>query len=55
MFAQPLQKNCQNSRTSYDIDIKLGPVITLDKRNTAKSEKLDDDVLSTNDDVIITF
>ena len=51
----PLQKNCHNSRTSNDIDMKLGPVTKLDKKNTATSEKLDDDVLSANGDVIVTF
>ena len=37
------------------MDMKLRPVTKLGKRNTATSEKLDDDVLSTNDDVIVTF
>ena len=35
--------------------MKLGPVTKLDKRNTATSEKFDDDALSANDDVIVTF
>ena len=35
--------------------MKLGPVTKLDKRNTETSEKLDDDVLSANDEVIFTF
>ena len=35
--------------------MKLGPVTKLDKRNTATSEKPDADVLSANDDVIVTF
>ena len=31
---QSLKKeNCHNSRTSDDTDMKLGPVIKLDKRN----------------------
>ena len=29
-----IKKNCNNSRTSNDIDIKLGPVIKLNKKNT---------------------
>ena len=33
--------------------MKLEPV-KLDKRNTEASEKLEDDVLSANDDVIVT-
>ena len=49
------QKSCLNSRTSNDIDMKLGPVTKLDKRNTATSRKLDDNVLSTNGDVTVTF
>ena len=49
----PLQKNCHDSRTSNDIDMKLGPVIKLDKRNTETSKKLDDDVLSANYDAIV--
>ena len=28
-----LKENCHNSRTSDDIDMKLGPVTILDKRN----------------------
>ena len=51
----PLQKNCHDSRTSNDIDMKLGPVTKLDKRNTATSKKLDDDVLSANYDAIVIF
>ena len=35
--------------------MRLGPVTKFDKRNTATSEKLDDDVLSANDVVIVTF
>ena len=32
------KENCHNSRTSNDIDIKLGPVTKLDKRKTATSK-----------------
>ena len=35
-----INKNCHNSRTSHDIDIKLGSVAKLDKRNTVTSKKL---------------
>ena len=35
-----INKNYCNSRTSNDIDMKLGPVAKLDKRNTATSKKL---------------
>ena len=40
------------SRTSDDIDTKLGPVTKLVKRNKATSKKFDDDVMSENCDVI---
>ena len=33
--------------------MKLGPVSKLDKKNTETSKKIDDDVLSVNDDVIV--
>ena len=46
-------KNCHNSRTSNDIDMKLGPVTKLDKRNTTASKILDEDVVLANYDVII--
>ena len=48
----PLQKNSHDSRTSNDIDMKLGPVTKLDKTT---SKKLDDDVLSANYDAIVIF
>ena len=41
-----IKENYLNSRTSDDIDIKLGPV--LDKRNKTTSKKFDDDVMSKN-------
>ena len=50
-----IKENCHNSRTSNDIDMKLGPVTKLDKTNTATSKKFDDDVISTNCDVINIF
>ena len=34
-----MKENCHNSRTSDDIDIKLGPVTKLDIRTKKKSEK----------------
>ena len=54
-LANPLQKSCHNSRTSNDLDIKLVPVIKLDKKNTTTSEKLDDEILLASDDIIVTF
>ena len=44
-----------NSKTSHDIDMKLGPVTKRDKRNTVKSKKFDDDVMLTNCDFIVFF
>ena len=35
-----IKENCHNSRTSYDMDVKLGLVTKLDKRNKATSKKL---------------
>ena len=46
---------CHNSRTSDDINMKLGPVTKLDKRNKTTSKKIDDDVMSENCDVIVIF
>ena len=34
-----IKGNCHNSRTSDDIDMKLGPVTKLDKRNKTTSKK----------------
>ena len=48
-------ENCHNSRTSHDIDMKLGPITKLDKRNTAPSKNIDDYVMSANCDVITFF
>ena len=44
-----------NSRTSNDIDMKLGPVNKLEKRNLWTSKNFDDDVMSVHCDVIVTF
>ena len=49
-----IKRNCRNSRTSDDIDMKLGPVTKRDKRNK-KRQKNDDDVMSENCDVIAIF
>ena len=49
-----MNENCHKSRTSNDVDMKLGPVTKLDKRK-ATSSKLDDDVVSVNCGVIFIF
>ena len=50
-----IKVNCHNSRTSDDIDMKLGPVTKLDKRNKITSQKFYDAVMSANCDVIVVF
>ena len=47
-----INENCHNSRTSHDIDMKLGPVTKRGKINMA-SQKIDDGVMSANCDVIV--
>ena len=37
------------------MDLKLGPVSKLDKRNKTTSKKFDDDVMSANCNVILIF
>ena len=50
-----IKENCHNSRTSGDIDMKLGPVTKLEKRNKATSKNFDYDVMSGNCDIIVIF
>ena len=50
-----INENCHNSRTSRDIEIKVGPITKFGKGNTTISEKLDNHVISVNCDVIIIF
>ena len=46
IFGQSLTKeNYHNSRISDDIDIKLGPVTKIDKRNKITLQKFGDDVM----------
>ena len=40
-----IKENYHNSRTSDDIDMKLGPATKLDKRNKTTSKKVDVDVM----------
>ena len=37
------------------MDMKLGPVTKLDKRNKTTSKSFDDDIMSKNCDVIVIF
>ena len=50
-----IKENVYNSRTSDDIDIKLGPVTKLDKRNKTTSKKVDNDVMAASSHVIVIF
>ena len=53
---QSLSKvNCHNSRTSNDVDKKLGSVTKIDKRNKTTSKKFDNVVMSANCDVVVIF
>ena len=54
-LVNPLKENCHNSGTSNDIDMKLGPVTKVDKKNTVTSKNIDDGVMSTNYGVIVIF
>ena len=50
-----IQENHHNSRARYDIDMKLGLVTKLCKKNKTTSKKFGDDIMSANYDVIIIF
>ena len=50
-----IKENSYNSRTSDDIDKKLGLVTKLGKRNISTSKIFDVDVMSENYDVIVIF
>ena len=47
--------NCNNSRTSDGIGMKLGPVTKIDKRNKTTAKIFDHYVMSENCDVIVIF
>ena len=47
-------ENCHKSRTSDDIERKLGPVTKLDKGNKGTSQN-DYDVISENCEIIVIF
>ena len=50
-----IKESYHNFRASDDIDMKLGPVTKLDKRNKAALKIFDDDVMLENCDVIVSF
>ena len=45
----------QNSTTSIDINVKLGPLSKLEQRNIVRSKMFDDDVMSQNYDTDVIF
>ena len=47
------KENCCNSRTSDDIDMKLGPVTKLERNETLS--KIDNDLMLGNYDIIVVF
>ena len=50
-----IKENCHNSRTSDDVDMKLGPVTKIYKRNKTTSKYFDNDVMLENCDVSVIF
>ena len=50
-----INKNCNNSRTSHDTDMKLGAISKLDKRNKSTSKLFENDFMAANYDVIVFF
>ena len=50
-----IKEKYHNSRTSDDIDMKLGPVTKLKKRNKIIPKKIDADFMSGNCDIVVIF
>ena len=50
-----VKENCDNTRTSDDIDMKLEPVTKLDKKNKTTSKNIDVDVMSEICGAIVIF
>ena len=50
-----INENCHSSRICHDIDMKLGPVTKLDRKNTTTSKKFGVNVMSGNCDVVVFF
>ena len=48
-----IREHFHNSRSSDNIDMKLGQVTKLGKRNKTTSKTFDDDVVSANCDIIV--
>ena len=50
-----IKRNFHNSKTSDDIDMKLGSVAKLDKRNKATSKNFDYDLILENCEAVVIF
>ena len=50
-----IKKNFHNFRISNDIDMRLEPVTKLDRRNKTTSKKSDNNIMSINCGVIVTY
>ena len=50
-----LNENCQDFRTSNDIDQQLGPVLNLTSKTRQRQKILNNDVISINCGVIVIF
>ena len=50
-----VKENYQNSRTGNGIDMKIGPVTKLDKRNKTTPKKFEGGVMSDYCDAIVIF
>ena len=50
-----IKENGHNSRTSDDMDMKLGPVTELAKRTKTPSKKVDVDAMSEISEAIVIF
>ena len=50
-----INKNCHNSRTSHDSNMKFRPVTKPHRRTTATSKKFVNNGISANGDVIVFF
>ena len=50
-----INENGHNSGTSHDVEMKLGPVTKIDKKNSNIKKNDDDDIMLENCDIIVFF
>ena len=50
-----MKRNCHNSRTNDDFDMKPGTVTKLGKRNKTTSKRIDDNIMLENCSVVAIF